>query len=107
MQSTRISRRRFLETTAIAATATMLPFGHAFGQAKPKYTRFNVMSAGGKKALASYARAIGKMLALPPDHPQNWFRNAFIHSWIALTAIGGSTSGIVAISVTSKKRFET
>jgi tyrosinase len=79
MQASTISRRRFLETTAIAATATMLPLGHALGQTKPKYTRYNVLSTGGKKALASYARAIGKMLALPPDHPQNWLRNAFIH----------------------------
>ena len=37
------------------------------------------MSDGGKKALASYAKGVRAMLKLPPDPPQNWFRNAFIH----------------------------
>jgi tyrosinase len=48
-------------------------------QTPAKYRRCNVTSAGGQKALASYAKAIKIMLGLPPDHPQNWFRNAFIH----------------------------
>jgi tyrosinase len=38
-----------------------------------------VMSANGQRALASYARGIEAMLSLPADHPQNWFRNTFIH----------------------------
>ena len=29
--------------------------------------------------LASYAKGVEAMLKLPADHPQNWFRNAFIH----------------------------
>ena len=29
--------------------------------------------------LVSYAKAIRVMLKLPPDHPHNWFRNAFVH----------------------------
>jgi tyrosinase len=44
-----------------------------------KYTRYNVMTDNGKKALASYAKAVKIMLNLPPTNPQNWFRNAFIH----------------------------
>lgn len=29
--------------------------------------------------LASYAKGVAAMLKLPANHPQNWFRNAFIH----------------------------
>ena len=29
--------------------------------------------------LASYAKGVEAMLKLPADHPQNWFRNAFVH----------------------------
>jgi len=29
--------------------------------------------------LKSYAIAVDKMLKLPPEHPHNWFRNAFVH----------------------------
>jgi tyrosinase len=39
----------------------------------------NVTSPDGQKALASYAKGVEAMLKLPADHPQNWFRNAFIH----------------------------
>ena len=57
----------------------MLPLDHARAQSKAKWTRYNVTSAGGKKALSSYAKGVEAMLKLPADHPQNWFRNAFIH----------------------------
>lgn len=72
-----LRRRQFLKTTLAAAGATVLRSDLAQGAAK--YTRYNVMSAGGQKALASYAKGITAMLALPATHPQNWFRNAFIH----------------------------
>jgi len=42
---------------------------HAAPLGAAKYTRYNVMSAGGKKALASYAKGVEAMLKLPPDHP--------------------------------------
>ena len=29
--------------------------------------------------LASYAKGVSAMLQLPPQHPHNWFRNAFVH----------------------------
>jgi tyrosinase len=74
-----ISRRYFLETTAAAAAATSLPLGGVLAQGKAKYTRYNVMSAGGKKALESYRKAVEIMLRLPADDPHNWFRNAFVH----------------------------
>jgi len=76
-----LSRRTFLKTSlAAGAGAASLPLtSHAFMRPAAKYTRYNVMSPGGEKAIASYARAIKIMLNLPPTNPQNWFRNAFIH----------------------------
>src|SRR5580704_11642598 len=73
-----LTRRLFLKTTVAAVGVAALPVG-AIGQGSAKYTRYNVMSGGGKKALASYAKGVEAMLKLPADHPQNWFRNAFIH----------------------------
>jgi tyrosinase len=73
-----LARRHFLKTTIAAVGAAALPRGAA-AQGSAKYTRYNVMSSGGKKALASYAKGIDAMLKLPADHPQNWFRNAFVH----------------------------
>lgn len=75
------TRRRFIQTTMVAAGAAAFPFGSLVAQPVPpaKYRRYNVMSPNGQKALASYARGVEAMLKLPPDHPQNWFRNAFIH----------------------------
>ena len=79
--NTGLTRRRFLQTTIATVGAAALPFGGAGAAAKgsAKYTRYNVTSDGGKKALASYAKGIEAMLKLPAGHPQNWFRNAFIH----------------------------
>jgi tyrosinase len=71
------TRRDFLVTAAVAAGAAALPFGPA--RAAAKYTRYNVTSPEGQKMLASYAKGVEAMLKLPADHPQNWFRNAFIH----------------------------
>jgi tyrosinase len=76
--NSRLTRRHFLQTTIAAVGAAALPLG-AVAQGSPKYTRCNVMSEGGKKALVSYAKGVKAMLELPADHPQNWFRNAFIH----------------------------
>jgi tyrosinase len=69
------TRRGFI--AAVAAGTAALPFATAL--AAPKYRRHNVTSAEGQKMLASYAKGVEAMLKLPPDHPQNWFRNAFIH----------------------------
>ncbi len=77
-----ITRRRFVQTTIAAAGAAALPFGAASAQSggsAAKYTRYNVMSAKGQQALASYAKGVEAMLKLPPTDPQNWFRNAFVH----------------------------
>jgi len=88
-----LTRRRFVKILIAAAGAISLPLNDraaAIGAetsvpaatsdtGKAKYTRFNVMSDGGRKALASYAKGVEAMLKLPSDSPQNWFRNAFIH----------------------------
>src|SRR5437588_191738 len=76
---TNITRRRFLATTALAAGAAVLPHRSALAQTTAKFKRYNVMSVGGKRALASYAKGVEAMLKLPADDPHNWFRNAFIH----------------------------
>jgi tyrosinase len=69
-----MNRRAFLKSTGAAVA---LP---AFSATRPaKYRRHNVMSKEGKAALASYAKGVEAMLALKPDHPHNWFRNAFVH----------------------------
>lgn len=77
------TRRDFLETgtaaAAAAAAASSLPLGAALAQGRAKYTRYNVTSEGGKKALASYAKAVNIMLKLPANDPHNWFRNSFVH----------------------------
>jgi tyrosinase len=70
-----LTRRVFLATAAAGAASFQL--GPA--QAAAKYTRHNVTSPDGQKALASYAKGVEAMLKLPAEHPQNWFRNAFIH----------------------------
>jgi tyrosinase len=71
------TRRHFLATAAAAAGAAAWPPARA--RAAAKYTRHNVTSPEGQKALASYAKGVEAMLKLPADHPQNWFRNAFVH----------------------------
>jgi tyrosinase len=73
----RYTRRDFLKTTAATIVSMALPSISSW--AATKYTRYNVTSPQGQKMLASYSKGIEAMLKLPADHPQNWFRNAFIH----------------------------
>ena len=73
------TRRHFLKTSLATVSASALNRHLAGAQAPAKYRRYNVTSPAGQKALASYAKGVQAMLQLPPDHPQNWFRNAFIH----------------------------
>jgi len=73
-----ITRRHFIAATAATAGFAAMPFAPARAGAA-RYTRYNVSSPEGQAMLKSYAVAIKKMLDLPPDHPHNWFRNAFVH----------------------------
>jgi tyrosinase len=61
------------------ATAGAILSANLPARAAARYTRHNVTSPEGQRMLASYARGVAAMLKLPADHPQNWFRNAFIH----------------------------
>src|SRR5512143_2756462 len=74
--NTGLSRRRFLNTAMAAAGASALA---PRARAAAKYRRYNVTSEPGRKALATYAKGVEAMLNLPPEHPHNWFRNAFVH----------------------------
>lgn len=74
-----ITRRIFVKTGIAAIGATALPYAPAYPQLAAKFTRHNATTDEGKKALASYAKGVEAMLKLPADHPQNWFRNAFVH----------------------------
>lgn len=77
-----VTRRKFLKTSLVAtAGAASLPItSHAFSTPEAaRYTRYNATSPNGRRAIASYASAIQRMLSLPPTHPHNWFRNAFVH----------------------------
>lgn len=73
------SRRTFLKTAAAGAAAAALAKPFALAQTRAKWTRFNVTSRQGQRALATYKNAVEKMLTLPPENPHNWFRNAFVH----------------------------
>ena len=75
MRVAQITRRSLLG--AAAATAIISPRPRA--QAATRYKRYLITSPGGIKALASYTKGVEAMLKLPPDHPHNWFRNAFVH----------------------------
>jgi len=73
----RYTRRGFVTAAAAAAGAAAFPLSAP--RAATKWRRYNVTSPEGQKMLVSYAKGVEAMLKLPADHPQNWFRNAFIH----------------------------
>jgi tyrosinase len=74
-----VSRRGLLAGTAAIAGLGALG-GPAQALPNPfRWVRYNVTSKKGQEMLKSYAVAVQKMLELPPSHPHNWFRNAFVH----------------------------
>lgn len=81
----RYTRRSFIATAATAVGGSVLAArtGSAFAAGtaatRARWHRHDVASAEGQRMLASYARGVRAMLALPADDPRNWFRNAFTH----------------------------
>jgi len=81
----RSSRRDILKKTGLALCAGMLPLAATWGQGYgggggPRYRRYNVSSRMGARMLESYAKDVRAMLALPPEDPRNWYRQALIHT---------------------------
>jgi len=78
------ARRTTLKTTGAALCAGMLPLAATTGWAQPRAARYRRPNATGTKAgarmLDSYTRAVRAMLALPPEDPRNWYRQAVIHT---------------------------
>ena len=82
--SSLLPSRRALMASGAAAALGMLAAGQAQAQpaapTKARWRRWNASSPQGQKALASYAKAIKIMLALPPDDPNNWYNHALTHT---------------------------
>ena len=83
MNSSLVSRRRFLETVGLAATTTLV--GSSWlqarqGNAASSYIRRDIgtLSATSSTVL-SYKKAIAAMKALPDDNPLSWTYQAAIH----------------------------
>lgn len=85
-----ISRRKFLETTGLAATATVV--GASLlqarqGRAVSTYTRSNIATLSATSStIVSYKKAIAAMKALPDSNPLSWTYQAAIHG----TTVAGS-----------------
>ncbi len=76
-----MSRRDFVKATTGIVAFIANPVGIVLSQDAPKYRRVNVSDPKlGSRAIASYKKAIRKMLALPPEDPRNWYRHALIHT---------------------------
>jgi tyrosinase len=75
-----LTRREFTKTTILCLGAMALPIGDGIAQGSPRYHRLNATDPGAAAVLRSYKRAIRAMLALPPDDPRNWYRQALIHT---------------------------
>jgi tyrosinase len=71
-----ISRRAFLAT---GLAMTVMPSLPSRAQGGARFRRKNASDPGAAQDLASYRRAVEKMLALPPSDPRNWYRQALIH----------------------------
>lgn len=73
-----MTRRRFMATTA-ATGAALATTPSASWACHEMVTRKSLQGANVMDDLERYKSAVGAMLALPPDDPRNWYRNAFTH----------------------------
>lgn len=74
------SRRQFVGSVTVGLAASVAPIGSVRAQSAARYTRYNVSCEKGQEMLKSYGIAVKNLMALKPDDPRNWFRNAFIHT---------------------------
>lgn len=77
----RVSRRKVLATGGALAGLGAISgvAGAATTKLPAPWVRYDVWSSEGQRMLKGYKTAVEAMLALPPTHPHNWFRNAFVH----------------------------
>lgn len=71
-----LDRRTFLAASAATGALATLTPGRARAAA---HTRKSLESPTVTADLETYKEAVRGMLALPPDDPRNWYRNAFTH----------------------------
>jgi hypothetical protein len=72
------SRRSILKATAVTGGVLFAP-NILFAQDQLPYVRKNVADPAAAADLEAYKLGVQAMLNLPPDHPHNWYRNAFVH----------------------------
>lgn len=80
LRSNNVSRRTFLQGTAAATSAAVLPLNTAMAQGPAKYRRLKLSNPEAIPAINSYKKAVRKMLELPPSDPRNWYRIALSHT---------------------------
>ena len=72
--------RRAVLKGAVAGSAMLAAPSLVKAQVPKKiFTRKNLMSPDAAKDVRSYRDGVAAMLALPPDHPHNWYNNAMVH----------------------------
>jgi hypothetical protein len=78
-QSQETTRRHFLATGAAAVLSVSLTARPAVARQNAPFLRRSLSDSQIGPVLASYAKGIAAMLALPAGDPRNWYRVAFIH----------------------------
>lgn len=76
------ARRHILKSAAFTFCASALPLSVLAQPQQPRYRRWRASkdSKMGARMLKSYAKAVSAMLALPPEDPRNWYRQAIVHT---------------------------
>lgn len=75
-----VSRRSFLAATAAAAAVASLPAVRPKAQTGGPWVRMSLTDPNVGSMIDSYNLAVTRLLALDPNDPRNFYRNAFIHT---------------------------